>query len=251
MNELELWVDVEGEPQGQPRPAPPTRDPAAVAVARLVAYAAGVMRLPRERQGPRHLRVPRRRPTTPPRPRASAASRSTSACPSAPGPGRGRPSSTLDDLTLREADRRRREVHAALFGGDAQRVFDLVRLRWEEMDRAYPGRDDAADRPEPRRLDRRARRRPAPPRPARSCAPRLPPRRRRPDDRVHRRGLLPLDPHRPGGRARPLGRRALPPLPGPDRRPAHRRALSPRGRWPPVHNEGHTRAPAPRQVEHP
>lgn len=98
MNDFALWVDVDGKPSENKalRRAPP--NPAAVAVARLVAYDVGVMAAPEngkvlatfEYRGATNPRPPT---GASPRPRASAASPWTSASPSGPGPGRRRPSS--------------------------------------------------------------------------------------------------------------------------------------------------------------
>jgi hypothetical protein len=146
MNDLELWVDVDGTRPSEshtPRTSPP--NPAAVAVARLVAYDPGVLASPENGKvlATFEYRGAADTSTEAPRVRRLSVDLGRSFGPWA---WEKAPPLALDDLTLREAAAVVREVHAALFGGDPQRVFDLVRLRWEEMDRAYPGRDDAADR---------------------------------------------------------------------------------------------------------
>lgn len=145
MNALELWVDVAGKPSENrtPRQAPPT--PTAVAVARLVAYDAGSIATPAN--GEVLVTLPYRGaddPTTE-APRVRRVSLDLGR-PFGPWAWEKAPVLTLDEATLREAQGVVREVHAALFSGDARRVEELIRLRWEEMDRAYPGADDAADR---------------------------------------------------------------------------------------------------------
>jgi len=144
-NELELWVDVDGKPSESHRPRHAPASPAAIAVARLVAYAPGVMASP---ENGRVLAVLEYRgvgdgSVDAPRVRRLSVDLGMSFGPWA---WQKAPVLTLDEPTLREAVAVVGEVHAALFGGDAARLFDLVRTRWEEADRAYPGRDDAADR---------------------------------------------------------------------------------------------------------
>ncbi len=53
---------------------------------------------------------------------------------------------TLDDAARAEAVSVLESVQNALFGGDLGRMLDLVKVRWEEVDRAYPGRNDGDDR---------------------------------------------------------------------------------------------------------
>lgn len=145
MNQLELWVDVEGKPSRnkEPRRSPPR--PTAHAIARLVAYEPGVQAAPENGEVLARLeyRGAEDDSTEAPRVRRLGVDLGMSFGPWA---WQKAPPLTLDESTRREAESVVREVHEALFSGDAQRVFDLIALRWEEMDRAYPGRNDAADR---------------------------------------------------------------------------------------------------------
>lgn len=150
MNTLELWVDVDGSPTQNhtPRKAPPRST--AIAVARLVAYEIGVIGAPENGRvlAQVQYRGAEDNPSSSsasgeaPRVRRISADLAMSFGPWA---WEKAPVLTLDEPTLREAEAVVREVHAALFSGDPRRVFDLIRLRWQEMDRAYPGRDDTAD----------------------------------------------------------------------------------------------------------
>lgn len=147
MNQLELWVDVEGGPRENKVPRKAPLRPSARAVARLVAYEPGVQATPEngtllatlEYQGDR---VDHDEATQAPRVRRLGVDLGMSFGPWA---WEKAPILELDDATMNEAKSVVREMHGALFSGDAQKVLNLIRLRWEEMDRAYPGRDDAAD----------------------------------------------------------------------------------------------------------
>lgn len=56
------------------------------------------------------------------------------------------PQLTLDDPTIAEAKQVLASVQDALFGNSLDKMLALVKVRWEELDRAYPGRNDANDR---------------------------------------------------------------------------------------------------------
>jgi hypothetical protein len=145
MNQLELWVDVDGKPHENkaPRKAPPR--PTARAIARLVAYEPGVQAAPENGEVLATLEYDGAKDEKDEAPRLRRLGIDLGRS-FGPWAWQKAPVLTLDDLTQREAAAAAREIHGALFGGDPQRVFDLIRLRWEEMDRAYPGRDDAVDR---------------------------------------------------------------------------------------------------------
>jgi hypothetical protein len=144
-NELTLYVDIEGKPSEilKPREEPP-RD-GARAIVRLVEYEVGVMGSPENGRvlGAMEYRGADDGSREAPRVRKVTVDPGASAGPWA---WQAAPVLALDEPTRSEAERAVREVHEALFSGDAERVRALIAIRWEEMDRAYPGRDDAADR---------------------------------------------------------------------------------------------------------
>lgn len=145
MNQIELWVDVDGKPHENktPRKSPPR--PTAQAIARLVAYEPGVQAAPENGDVLATLEYEGERDDQDEAPRVRRLGVDLGMS-FGPWTWQKAPALTLDDATRREAEGALREIHGALFGGDPKKVFDLIRLRWEEMDRAYPGRDDALDR---------------------------------------------------------------------------------------------------------
>jgi hypothetical protein len=144
MNTLDLWVDVEGKPSENKTPRHALPNLTAIAVARLVEYPIGVMAAPENGKVLTTLTYKGVDDDSREAPRRRGVSVDLG-MPFGPWAWEKAPVLTLDEMTLREAQAVVREIHAALFGGDGRRVYDLIRLRWEEMDRAYPGRDDAAD----------------------------------------------------------------------------------------------------------
>jgi len=149
MNELVLWVDVEGTPLDNKAPRREAARPTAQAVARLVAYETGVMASPENGQvlctlAYRGADAPPSADDAEMAPRRRTVSIDLGMS-FGPWAWQKAPVLALDDLTRREAEGALRDLHAALFSGDAQRVLDLVPVRWEEMARAYPGGDGADD----------------------------------------------------------------------------------------------------------
>jgi hypothetical protein len=144
MNQLELFVDIEGKPSESLAPRKAAPRPTAIAIARLVAYEVGVIAAPENGRVLTTLeyRGAKDDADEAPRVRRVSIDPGTSF---GPWEWQKAPILTLDEATLREARAVLGDVHAALFSGDAKRVFDLIKVRWQEMDRAYPGRNDAVD----------------------------------------------------------------------------------------------------------
>lgn len=151
VNTLELYVDVDGIPRDylRPRESPPREK--AHAVGRLVRYAAGVMANPDNGQLLAEIEYRGKDDDATHAPRVV---RGQVDLGPAFGPWSWQAAPLLDvdesgrlsDAMRREAESLLEEVHAALFSGNADRMLELVKVRWQEMDRAWPGRNDAEDR---------------------------------------------------------------------------------------------------------
>jgi hypothetical protein len=144
-NTLELWVDVEGIPRDylRPRDAPPREK--AHAVGRLVRYPAGVIANPDNGQVLAEIEYRGKLDDSKQAPRVVHGAVDLGAA-FGPWSWQAAPSIELDDLVRKEAESLLEDVHTALFTGNADRMLELVKVRWEEMDRAWPGRNDAEDR---------------------------------------------------------------------------------------------------------
>ncbi|MFO0614737.1 MAG: hypothetical protein U0414_19275 [Polyangiaceae bacterium] len=153
-NTLELWVDVEGIPRDYLRPRDAPAREKAHAVGRLVRYPAGVMANPDNGQVLAEIEYRGKFDDSKQAPRVVHGAVDLGAAfgawswQSAPliSPQKAAGTFELDDATRREAESLLEDVHTALFSGDADRMLELVKVRWEEMDRAWPGRNDAEDR---------------------------------------------------------------------------------------------------------
>jgi hypothetical protein len=144
MNDLEMWVDVRGGPNDnkQPRRVPP--NPAAKAIARVVEYPVGAQADPTEGKVLATMTYEGAKDDGDEAPRLRRLGFDLGQS-FGPWAWQKAPELVLDEMTMKEAAGVVREVHAALFGGDPDKLFQLIELSWKELDRAYPGRDDAAD----------------------------------------------------------------------------------------------------------
>lgn len=151
VNTLQLWIDVDGIPRDylRERESPPREK--AHAVGRLVRYAAGVMANPDNGQLLAEIEYRGKYDDSKKAPRVVHGQVDLGAA-FGPWSWQTAPLIELDpaggpsDGTRREAESLLEDVHTALFTGNAERMLELVKVRWEEMDRAWPGRNDADDR---------------------------------------------------------------------------------------------------------
>ena len=144
MNELELFIDLDGKPSESLLPRRSRPRPTSIAVARLVVYETGTIASPENGKVLTTLEYHGAKDETDDAPRV----RRVSVDPGksfGPWAWQKAPVLTLDDITLRDAEAALADVHAALFGGDGQKMYELIKVRWQEMDLAYPGRNDAVD----------------------------------------------------------------------------------------------------------
>jgi hypothetical protein len=144
-NELTLAVDVDGSPSESLAPRKEKARKNAQAVGRFVEYEEGVIATPSEGRVLAQVSYSGIDDETDDAPRIQSVSADL---PVAFGrwAWEDAPVITLDDATIAEAVGVLESIVDALFGGDLARMMDLVKVRWAEVDRAYPGRNDADDR---------------------------------------------------------------------------------------------------------
>lgn len=144
-NTLELWVDVEGKPNEYRTKRRQKADGGAVAIGRLVAYPIGVIGAPENGRVLASIEYRGDKDDGEEAPRVLTLSVDVEGS-FGPWAWQSAPELVLDEGTLKEAAQVVSELHEALFSGDPQRVLSLIDRKWREMDRAYPGQDDAQDR---------------------------------------------------------------------------------------------------------